>query len=154
MTGRMYSERWGRIAAIFVFIGFNMTFFTQFMLGSQGMPRRYADYTVVPVVTEQEREGLASAVAALEPVQNHFQLYHQISSIGAFILGFGFLIMLIYLFHSLFRGPKAPDNPWGSCTMEWWTKSPPIHHNFHGQPVALDEPYDYGVDPKEATVKA
>jgi cytochrome c oxidase subunit 1 len=116
MFGRMYSERWGRIAALLIFVGFNVTFFTQFVLGTKGMPRRYYNY--LP----------------------EFTTYHQISSAGSYLMGVGFVIVAVYLLHSLFRGRPAPANPWGSATLEWQTPSPPPHDNFAVQPVAGD-PY-------------
>ncbi|MCB9591236.1 MAG: cytochrome c oxidase subunit I [Sandaracinaceae bacterium] len=119
MTGKMYSEKIARIAFVFIFIGFNMTFLTQFVLGSQGMPRRYYDYL------------------------DHFQPLHGFSSVGAYVLGVGFSIMLGMFIYSLFKGEKAPPNPWGSAGFEWATSSPPIMHNFHGTPVIHRGPYDY-----------
>jgi cytochrome c oxidase subunit 1 len=116
MFGRTYSERWGRIACVLIFIGFNVTFFTQFVMGSRGMPRRYYNY--LP----------------------EFTTYHQISTFGSFIMGIGFLIVATYLLHSLFRGRPAPANPWGSATLEWQTPSPPPHDNFAATPTAGD-PY-------------
>jgi cytochrome c oxidase subunit 1 len=119
MTGRMYSETWGRVSAVLVFIGFNVTFLTQFVLGSQGMPRRYYNYL------------------------DQFQPLHAFSTFGSWILGLGFFIMLAYLLASLRKPMDAPDNPWGGTTMEWQTSSPPIMHNFEEQPVLEHEPYDY-----------
>ncbi|RME28140.1 MAG: cytochrome c oxidase subunit I, partial [Candidatus Zixiibacteriota bacterium] len=119
MFGRMYSEFWGKLTCLIIFIGFNMTFFTQFILGAQGMPRRYFDY----------------------PQQ--YQTLHGFSSIGAWILGLGFLIMFTYLIYSLFKGKIAPANPWGSLTMEWETTSPPHPHNFADEPTFKHGPYDY-----------
>ncbi len=119
MSGRMYDEGLARISFALVFIGFNLTFFPQFLLGSHGMPRRYYDY--LPQFT-----GL-----------------HQISTAGAFTLLVGFLIMFYMLAKSWVSGPKAPRNPWGSAGYEWATASPPITHNFHGQPVYRRGPYDY-----------
>ena len=119
MFGRMYDENTARVAFALVFIGFNMTFFTQFVLGSQGMPRRYYDY--LP----------------------HFQPLHGFSSVGALVLGAGFLVMAFMFIRSLASGAKAPPNPWGSAGYEWATASPPIEHNFHGQPVMTRGPYDY-----------
>jgi cytochrome c oxidase subunit 1 len=116
MFGRMYSERWGRVAAALIFVGFNVTFFTQFVMGAKGMPRRYYNY--LP----------------------EFKPYHQISSIGSFVMGIGFVIMAVYLLHSLFKGRPAPANPWGSATLEWQTPSPPPHDNFAVQPQPGD-PY-------------
>jgi cytochrome c oxidase subunit 1 len=119
MFGKMYNEKAALWGVILVFIGFNMTFFTQFMLGSQGMARRYAEYTP------------------------EFQSYHVISSIGSFILTAGLVWTLIYLVHALMRGKKATDNPWGGVSLEWATKSPPITHNFHDIPVIDAGPYAF-----------
>ncbi len=124
ITGRMFSDFWGRIAALLVFAGFNLTFFPQFLLGTHGMPRRYFDYSV-----------LADRYPAIAT-------YNFLSSIGAAILASGFIIMLIYLLASLFVGRRAPDNPWGSATLEWQTHSPPPYYNFASTPTAGD-PYDY-----------
>lgn len=119
MTGKMYSEFWGRVAAIIIFIGFNVTFLPQFVMGSQGMPRRYFNYI------------------------EQFQFYHQASTVGSWILGLGFFIVAGYLLHSMLRGEKAPSNPWKSRTLEWQTASPPIHHNFDYTPVIKNGPYDH-----------
>jgi cytochrome c oxidase subunit 1 len=119
MFGRMYDERLARIAFTLVFLGFNMTFFTQFVLGSRGMPRRYYDY--LP----------------------HFQPLHAFSSVGAYVLGVGFLIMLYMFVDAIRNGPKAPPNPWGSAGYEWMTTSPPHPHNFAETPVMTRGPYDY-----------
>jgi len=119
MWGRMYSEFWARIAVLLVFIGFNMTFFTQFLMGSQGMPRRY--YTYV----------------------DQFQPLHGFSSIGSYIMGAGFVVAAIYLFHSMYKGKPAGNNPWGALTMEWETTSPPHPHNFEKTPPMAHGPYDY-----------
>jgi cytochrome c oxidase subunit 1 len=118
MTGRMYAEKWGRIAAFLVFVGFNLTFFSQFVMGSQGMPRRYYNYL------------------------ERFQPYHVASSIGSYIMAIGFFLIAGYLLHSLFRGKRAPANPWGSNSLEWHTPSPPPHDNFDRTPEPGD-PYDY-----------
>jgi cytochrome c oxidase subunit I len=118
MTGRMFDERLGRIGAGLVFVGFNTTFFTQFVMGSQGMPRRYYDY--LP----------------------KFAIYHQISTVGSYIMAVGFFLTAFYLLHSLFRGRIAPMNPWGGNSLEWHTPSPPPHDNFTTTPRAED-PYDY-----------
>jgi len=114
----MFDERLGRIAAGLVFVGFNTTFFTQFVMGSHGMPRRYYDY--LP----------------------QFQIYHQISTIGSYVMAAGFFLTAYYLVHSLFRGKRAPMNPWGGNSLEWHTASPPPHDNFATTPVAED-PYDF-----------
>jgi len=119
MTGRMYSEKWGRIATALVFIGFNMTFGSQFIMGGQGMPRRYFNYL------------------------DQFQPIHAFSTYGSWVLGSGLFMTAIYLLASLKTGPLAPDNPWGGTTMEWESSSPPVVHNFEEQPVFEHEPYDY-----------
>jgi cytochrome c oxidase subunit 1 len=119
MTGRMLNEFWGKVSCFFVFTGFNLTFFSQFLLGTKGMPRRYANY--LP----------------------EFQTWHQISTIGSYLLGLGFFITLIYMIQSLINGEKAPKNPWGARTLEWETDSPPIEHNFHVQPVVKHGPYEF-----------
>jgi cytochrome c oxidase subunit 1 len=118
MFGRMYSELWARIACLVIFVGFNWTFFPQFILGTRGMPRRYARY-------EAEFQGL-----------------HQLSTVGAMVLGVGLVMSAAVLAYSLWRGKKAPPNPWGAATLEWQTASPPTLHNFDVQPVVGD-PYDY-----------
>jgi cytochrome c oxidase subunit 1 len=117
MFGRMYSERWGQVSALLVFVGFNLTFFTQFVMGSHGMPRRYYNYL------------------------EEFTTLHQASTVGSYILALGFFIMAGYLVHSLFRGEPAPNNPWGSATLEWETTSPPPYYNFDREFRAGD-PYD------------
>jgi cytochrome c oxidase subunit 1 len=126
ITGRMYDDRLGRVACAFIFVGFNVTFFTQFVLGSQGMPRRYYDY--LP----------------------EFAPYHVISSVGSYIMAIGFFLTAGYLVHSLLKGEKAPSNPWGGRSLEWQTSSPPSYHNFDETPDAVD-PYDFEAleyDPK------
>ncbi|MBT5365849.1 MAG: cytochrome c oxidase subunit I [Phycisphaerae bacterium] len=122
MTGKMYHENWGRVSAILVFIGFNVTFFSQFMMGSKGMPRRYATYVEMP----------------------EFQIYHIWSTVGSVILAVGFVICAIYLLHSIFAGKKAPANPWGGRSLEWQCTSPPPWDNFAEQPEVGDC-YDYSV---------
>jgi cytochrome c oxidase subunit 1 len=119
MTGRMYSERMARVGALFVFVGFNVTFLTQFVLGSKGMPRRYYDYL------------------------EQFQGLHQFSTFGSWILGAGFLIMAAYLVKSLRDGAPAPANPWGSLGLEWRTPSPPPVENFDVLPTLEPGLYDY-----------
>lgn len=117
--GRMYSEFWAKIAAVLVFIGFNVTFFTQFILGTKGMPRRYYNYL------------------------DQYQPLHAFSSIGSWILGLGFVVMLVYLLHSIYRGRPAGSNPWGALTLEWTNSSPPPPENFEETPVLTHGPYDY-----------
>jgi cytochrome c oxidase subunit 1 len=117
MFGRMYSELWGRVAALLIFVGFNLTFFSQFVMGAKGMPRRYYNY--LP----------------------EYRPYHVASTVGSFIMGVGFVVIAVYLVSSLVKGAPAPDNPWGSATIEWQTTSPPPHDNFSGDFVVSD-PYD------------
>jgi len=117
--GRMYSELWAKISVALIFIGFNMTFFTQFILGTKGMPRRYYNYL------------------------DQYQPLHGFSSIGAWIVGVGFTIMAVYLIYAIFKGRPAGNNPWGALTNEWETSSPPHPHNFEKQPVLTHGPYDY-----------
>ncbi len=119
MTGRMYSERLARVGALLVFAGFNVTFLTQFVLGSKGMPRRYYDYL------------------------EQFQGLHQFSTFGSWILGAGFLVMGAYLLHSLRHGAPAPANPWGALGLEWRTASPPPVENFDAPPSLEPGLYDY-----------
>jgi cytochrome c oxidase subunit 1 len=115
----MFSRLWARIAVAFVFVGFNMTFFTQFILGTKGMPRRYYSYL------------------------DQYQPLHAFSSVGSWVMAVGFIIMGVYLFHSLFKGKAAGSNPWGALTLEWTSGSPPPKENFDEPPVLTHGPYDY-----------
>ena len=126
MTGRMYPEWWARLAALLVFVGFNLTFFPQFLLGYLGMPRRYHAY--VP----------------------EFQVLNVMSTAGATILGVGYLLPLIYFTWSLKYSPKAPANPWGASGLEWHTPSPPTTHNFDSTPTVTWEAYDEKAWAREA----
>ena len=119
MFGRMYNEFWAKIGCGLVFVGFNVTFFTQFFLGTQGMPRRYASYV------------------------DEFQLLHQISTIGSLVLAAGFFVHLFVFIHSLVVGERAPQNPWGGLTLEWETDPIPLEHNFRHEPVVTHGPYDF-----------
>lgn len=119
MTGKMYNEWAGRIAWFLVFLGFNVTFLPQFVMGSRGMPRRYYDYL------------------------DQYQPFHAFSSVGSWILGCGFLVMGGMLLHSLLRGERAAANPWGSMGFEWRTSSPPPTENFEETPNVAIGPYDY-----------
>jgi cytochrome c oxidase subunit I len=122
ITGRMYPEATAKLSALIVFIGFNLTFFPQFILGYLGMPRRYAAYPP------------------------EFQVLNVLSSAGASILAVGFILPAIYFLWSLKYGEVAGDNPWKATGLEWTTSSPPPTHNFHETPVVTMEPYHYGAD--------
>jgi cytochrome c oxidase subunit 1 len=119
ITGRMYPEAWARVAAIIVFIGFNLTFFPQFILGYLGMPRRYHVYPP------------------------EFQVLNVMSTAGASILGFAYLLPMAYFLWALRYGALAPANPWRACGLEWQTPSPPPQQNFERTPIVEDEPYTY-----------
>ncbi|HVX67070.1 MAG TPA: cytochrome c oxidase subunit I [Bryobacteraceae bacterium] len=131
--GRMYSEKWARVAAALIFIGFNVTFLSQFVLGSRGMPRRYYNYL------------------------DQFQPLHVFSTVGSWILALGFFIMAAYLWESLRRPVTAPADPWNAVGLEWQTASPPPEHNFEYVPKVTHGPYDYSapvpaLEPEEAEV--
>src|SRR5262245_45507260 len=119
MFGRMYDERPAHVATILVFIGFNLTFFTQFIIGTRGMPRRYWMY----------------------PEQ--YTSWQVASSIGSYVMAAGFFLIAFYLLRSLFNGKKAPMNPWGGATLEWQTTSPPPTDNFDGPVPRVGDPYDF-----------
>lgn len=120
ITGKMYSEFWSKIAAIIIFVGFNLTFFPQFILGYMGMPRRYAAYPP------------------------EFQVLNIFSTAGASILAIGLIIPLIYFTYSIFFGEKAPANPWLLPGLEWRTASPPPTENFEETPIVTWEAYEFG----------
>ncbi|MCY2941531.1 MAG: cbb3-type cytochrome c oxidase subunit I [Planctomycetota bacterium] len=127
ITGKMYSEFWGKLSAGITFIGFNFTFFPQFILGYLGMPRRYYEYP------------------------DEFQVLNVFSTAGASILAIGYSMPLFYMTYSFFFGEKANSNPYGGSTLEWTnTTSPPSPHNFEQTPVVTEEPYHY--HGKEAAV--
>jgi cytochrome c oxidase subunit 1 len=117
MFGRMTNRFWGNIGAIELLIGFNVTFFPQFIMGALGMPRRYATYPP------------------------EFHVYHVVSTMGAYLMAIGLFTMAFNLLHGMIKGKKAPANPWGGSTLEWHCPSPPPHDNFPVEPVAGD-PYD------------
>jgi cytochrome c oxidase subunit 1 len=119
ISGKLYPEAWARFAALVVFLGFNLTFFPQFILGYLGMPRRYHAYPP------------------------EFQVLNVMSTAGASILGVGYLMPMIYLVWSMRYGKAAPANPWGSTGLEWDTPSPPPTENFAVTPVVTGEPYHY-----------
>ncbi|MFN8389111.1 MAG: cbb3-type cytochrome c oxidase subunit I [Bdellovibrionota bacterium] len=121
MFGRMYNEAMAKVAWLLLFIGFNGTFIPQFILGMEGMPRRY--FTYPP----------------------EFQTLHQISTSFALLNGIGYTLVLLNFLYSAFYGPKAPANPWDSLSLEWQTPSPPPHDNFDKIPVVTDWSYGYGM---------
>ncbi|MBY0528247.1 MAG: cytochrome c oxidase subunit I [Gemmataceae bacterium] len=126
MTGRMYPEGWAKLGALIIFVGFNLTFFPQFVLGYQGMPRRYHEYAP------------------------EFQVLNVMSSAGATILGAGYALPMFYFLWSLRSGKEAGPNPWGATGLEWATSSPPPPHNFETTPTVTLPPYIYSR--KEADV--
>jgi cytochrome c oxidase subunit 1 len=119
ITGRMYHEGWARFAALAIFLGFNLTFFPQFVMGYLGMPRRYHIYPP------------------------EFQVYHVLSTAGASILAVGYFLPLIYLLASLRSSRTAGPNPWEATGLEWTTSSPPPEHNFATTPIVTQPPYHY-----------
>jgi len=125
--GKMYNETWAAVSAVLVFIGFNTTFIPQFIMGTRGMPRRY--YTYLP----------------------QYEPLHQLSTYGSWIIAVGFVIMAVYLIHSIFKGKISGSNPWGALTLEWTTSSPAPQHNFARQPIASHGPYDYDTVKAEIT---
>ncbi len=119
ITGRMYNEAWAKFSALILFVGFNLTFFPQFILGHLGMPRRYYVYP------------------------DEFQVLNVMSTAGATLLGLGYIIPMVYLIWSLRKPKGVGENPWGATGLEWKTSSPPITHNFENTPVVEGEPYQY-----------
>ena len=128
ISGRMYPEAWGQIAAGILFIGFNLTFFPQYILGYLGMNRRY--YSYAP----------------------EFHVLNVLSSAGASILGIGYLLPLCYFAWSIKYGAIAGDNPWNATGLEWTTQSPPKTHNFEKTPNVTFEPYNYEDLPKDIEI--
>ncbi len=128
ISGRLYPESLGKLSALIIFIGFNLTFFPQYVMGYLGMPRRYHAYPA------------------------EFQIYHIMSSAGASILGIGYLLPVIYLIWSLKHGKKAPPNPWHATGLEWQTTSPPPKHNFEETPIVVRPPYQYSPEQAEEMI--
>ena len=120
ISGKLYPEGWARFAALVVFVGFNLTFFPQFILGYLGMPRRYHAYPP------------------------EFQVLNVMSTAGASILAVGYLLPMAYFVWSIRYGKAAGDNPWDATGLEWMTPSPPPTENFEETPVVTWEAYDYG----------
>lgn len=121
MSGRMYPDFLGQLSAMLVFVGFNMTFLPQFVVGYLGMPRRYHYYYLAP----------------------EYQIYHIMSTLGSTILAVGYAMPVFYFLWSLKYGRRAGPNPWHAWGLEWRTASPPPTTNFHEPPVVTTEAYDY-----------
>ncbi|MGH9321432.1 MAG: cytochrome c oxidase subunit I [Vicinamibacteria bacterium] len=119
ISGRLYPQGWARFSALLVFVGFNLTFFPQFLLGYLGMPRRYHAYP------------------------EEFQVLNVMSSAGASILAVGYVVPLVYFIWSMRYGPVAGPNPWAATGLEWQTPSPPPTENFPTPPEVTEEPYAY-----------
>jgi cytochrome c oxidase subunit 1 len=119
MTGRLYSEPWAKFAAVIVFVGFNLTFFPQFVAGYIGMPRRYHAYPP------------------------EFQVLNVLSTAGASVLAVGYALPLVYLTYSLFAGAKSPVDPWGAKGLEWEIPSPPPTENFTISPIVTHGTHQY-----------
>jgi len=130
ITGRMYPELAGKWAAVITYAGFNLAFFPQFLLGAQGMPRRYHSYAP------------------------EFQTLNVLSTAGVSILGIGYFLPVVYLLWSLKWGKAAARNPWKATGLEWQTASPPPKNNFEEVPIVTGEPYAYRADRDEFTPQA
>jgi cytochrome c oxidase subunit 1 len=126
ISGRLYPEGLAKLSALFIFAGFNLTFFPQFVLGYLGMPRRYHTYPA------------------------EFQTLNVLSSAGASILALGYLLPFAYFLWSLRKPADAPANPWGATGLEWTTPSPPPKDNFETTPVVTEDPYTYREEPDSA----
>jgi cytochrome c oxidase subunit 1 len=120
MFGRMYRKKAANVSWLLILVGFNALYLPFFVLGWQGMPRRYYDY--LP----------------------QYQAAHVVSTVGSWILIAGLLLMLHNLARSLRRGERAPSNPWGGTTLEWTVASPPPVENFEKVPEIDRGPYEYG----------
>ena len=123
MFGRMYPEFLAKISAVLVFVGFNLTFFPQFIVGYLGMPRRYHVYP------------------------DEFQVLNVLSTAGASVLGLGYILPICYLIWSLRYGKRASSNPWNAAGLEWSTQSPPLPHNFETTPTVDEDAYEYAERP-------
>jgi cytochrome c oxidase subunit 1 len=107
------------LAALIIFIGFNLTFFPQFILGITGMPRRYWQY------------------------QPEYQVLNVLSTAGATILAVGYILPMVYLLWSMRYGKVAEANPWHAAGLEWMIPSPPTTYNFDETPTVTWEAYNY-----------
>ena len=117
ISGRLYPKFWSKLSAMIIFVGFNLTFYPQFIVGYMGMPRRYHVYP------------------------EEFQVLNVLSTAGASVLGVGYLLPIIYFAWSMRYGPKAGPNPWGAVGLEWQTPSPPPTFNFDETPVVEHDAY-------------
>ncbi len=122
MFGKMYNEKTAMIACSMFVIGFNMLYFTMFVLGYMGQPRRYYDY--LP----------------------QFQGYHVFATVGSLVMVAGLILMIGNLLRGLMKGEKAAENPWGGTTLEWKVPSPPPLENFEDIPLVVGGPYVHGKD--------
>jgi len=120
MTGRMYNKKFATLSWLVLFTGFNIFYFPMFILGWNGMPRRYYDY--LP----------------------EYKDLHVLVSIGSFILAAGLFMMIFNLIYGAAKGVKSGSNPWGGATLEWTIPSPPPTENFEEVPVITKGPYDFG----------
>jgi cytochrome c oxidase subunit 1 len=119
ISGRLYPEGWAKFASLLVFVGFNLTFFPQFVAGYLGMPRRYHAYP------------------------EEFQVLNVASTLGATILSVGYVLPMIYFSWSIFAGEKSPADPWGAQGLEWETPSPPPTENFYVTPIVTHGTHQY-----------
>ncbi|MBJ6724030.1 cytochrome c oxidase subunit I [Geomesophilobacter sediminis] len=127
VTGRMLNEKLAKYAWGLILVGFNLTFFPMFILGMQGMPRRYAEYPA------------------------KYQGLNIVATVGSWVLALGVFLMFLNFIRSLRRGGLAPDNPWRGLTLEWSTSSPPPEENFAEIPTVSEWPYNYGEKPERRT---
>lgn len=125
ITGKMYPEIAGKLSALLVFVGFNLTFFPQFVLGYLGMPRRYYEYPP------------------------EFQVLNVLSTAGASILAVGYILPLFYLGLAWKYAEASGPNPWRATGLEWITASPPPTENFEEVPLVTAGPYEYQPDLSE-----
>jgi cytochrome c oxidase subunit 1 len=128
--GRMYNKFWAVVACFILFAGFHLLYFPMFLLGMDGMPRRYYDY--LPQYTDM----------------------HELSTVGSWILAVGLVIMTANLVSGMRLGRRVGNNPWGGASLEWTIPSPPPTHNFLEEPVVEHGPYDYaGIEPEEPSMR-
>ncbi len=128
MTGKLYPEAWAKLSALLVFVGFNLTFFPQFIVGYLGMPRRYHMYPP------------------------EFQVLNVLSTAGATILGVGYVFPMVYFAWSWKYGKPAGDNPFNVRGLEWETTSPPPTFNFDRTPIVTDATHSYAHDTEAKVV--